>query len=358
MSRRTEGGPIYDLQCWDLHTTGASTSPKCIAHRTLNRGWVVFNQRPGSLAEVAVQSPGIELLKIDFSAAENPASGFHTLLHLPSITDRLVAFHESFVITKNEQNHLSLSHMRGKDIVGFKLISYPPYEQVLDVLIQGRIAIVVRLKRLEMFAIDGLNANQKEIYPMAQHIFQWNIDSLAVSPQKQWPLLESDGPYPLVNILIRFGSLLPWPVNLIHHFVLLPDSAHDTNRPITSDNVPYSAVPVVRRTIGAPVRLFSNYHMAMGSHGTAVWIDTHMNTEHYYADGGRGQRLAGSRVGKVLTEDDEDWEEDSNEMEGPFQSSVFGYSENDEWARVAVDEEGGRIAISHLDGTVVINEYI
>ncbi|KAG6909365.1 hypothetical protein DXG01_000804 [Tephrocybe rancida] len=344
----TADGPLYDLGCWDLKTS----PPKCVAHRTLNLGWFVVNRSPDSLARLAIQSPDIELLGIDYSV-QNPSSGFYTVSKSPNTAGRLVAFNGSLIVTRTDENQLYVKNLEsGTDQVELRS-HHPTLEQVLEVVIQGDIVIVARATRLEIFTIAGLDTSQKPAL-IAQHAWQWSLDSISISPQKTWPL-GSEPKYPAFNILIRFGSRLPWPVNLIHHFVLLPNIGYRGGEPHSPNNVPYSTIPVVRRLIGSPVRLFSKYHMAIGSHGTAVWIDSH--TEDYFGRGDCGQRLAGSRPLEILDVEDEDFYEDSNEMESSMDSSVFGYCEYDEWGRVAVDEEEGRIAIGHLNSTIVVHEY-
>lgn len=92
----------------------------------------------------------------------------------------------------------------------------------------------------------------------------------------------------------------------------------------------------------------------MGNRGTALWIDTH--TEDYFGRSGRGQRLAASlattsEAGDHLEAGEEDY------IAPTMDASVFGVCEEDNWTRVAVDEEEGRVAIGSLDGTVTILEY-
>ncbi|KAG5643356.1 hypothetical protein DXG03_001038 [Asterophora parasitica] len=151
------------------------------------------------------------------------------------------------------------------------------------------------------------------------------------------------------------------PVNVLHHFMLHANSTYDCSKPVSTNNVPYNVVPVLRRQIASPVRLFSNYHMAVGSRGTAVWIDSH--AEDYFKRGDCGQRLAGSLQGAGISgprandEGDGRGMESSTEMGSAKWSSVFGYCENDQWTRVAVDEEEGRIAVGYMDGTIRVHEY-
>ncbi|KAG6885339.1 hypothetical protein C0993_002968 [Termitomyces sp. T159_Od127] len=149
------------------------------------------------------------------------------------------------------------------------------------------------------------------------------------------------------------------PVNLLHHFILLPNPSFDMNSPLSLTNFPYNDIPVMKRSIGSPVRLFAKYHMTVGSRGTAIFIDSH--TEDYFGRGDVGQRLAGSydRYVPAVEEGNErpHSQEDSTEVESTMNSSVFGYNEREDWTRVAVDEEEGRIAVGFSDGTIEIREY-
>lgn len=97
----------------------------------------------------------------------------------------------------------------------------------------------------------------------------------------------------------------------------------------------------------------------MGSRGTAIFIDSH--AEDYFGRGDIGQRLAGSYARVIPTDEGDELlhlQEDSTEVvESTMDSSVFGYRENDDWTRIAVDEEEGRIAVGFSDGTIEIREY-
>ncbi|KAG5718076.1 hypothetical protein E4T56_gene20687 [Termitomyces sp. T112] len=341
-------GFLYDLQCWDLDVS----PPRCIAQREVGSRYLTVNKSLDSLASLVVQSPSIEFLGIDYSA-EDPVSGFYTVSKLQNITQRPVAFNDSFLVTQNDQSQLYLVQLQKNNDDHIELrSSQPMLEAVFEVMIQNEVVIVIRRRILEIFSVGDINTSQMLIYPIAQHVFQWDIDSVSISPQTTWPqCLEHR--YPTINLLIRFGSLLPWPVNLLHHFVLLPNPGFDGELHPSSNNLPYSDTPIVKRTISSPVRLFSKYHMALGSRGTAIFIDSH--TEDYFHRGDVGQRLAGSYARDVSSVEND--VEDSTEVESTMDSSVFGYRENDDWTRVAIDEEEGRIALGFLDGTIEIREY-
>lgn len=90
--------------------------------------------------------------------------------------------------------------------------------------------------------------------------------------------------------------------------------------------------------------------MALGSHGMAIWLDSH--TEDYFGRGDRGQRLAG-----CLLPTKDDVKEDSA-PDSTTRSSVFGISEDDKWVRVALSEEEGRIVVGSSNGCVSVLEYL
>ncbi|KAG6901531.1 hypothetical protein C0995_010830 [Termitomyces sp. Mi166 len=354
------GDFLYDLQCWDLKVS----PPRCIAQRELDRPWqcLTINKSLDSPAILAVQSHSIELLGIDYSA-ENPISGFYTVSKFPNSTrrpERPIVFNDSFLVTQNDRQQLFLARIQQNDDDHIELRSKGDMlEPVLEVMIQNEIVIVVRRLRLEIFSASDIDTNQTAIYPIAQYVFQWDLDSVSISPQTTWPR-RSEHEYPAINILVRFGSRLPWPVNLLHHFILLPNPGFNRNLPSSPKNTPYCDIPVMKRSIGSPVRLFAKYHMAVGSRGTAIFIDSH--TEDYFSRGDVGQRLAASHARDVpaVEGDDPEWLElqDSTEVESTINSSVFGYRESEDWIRVAVDEEEGRIAVGFLDGTIEIREYV
>jgi hypothetical protein len=94
--------------------------------------------------------------------------------------------------------------------------------------------------------------------------------------------------------------------------------------------------------------------MALGTHGMAVWLDSH--TEDYFGRGDRGQRLAGC----LLPAKDSVKEELAPDLltDATTQSSVLDVSEDDKWVRVALSEEEGRIAVGCNDGFISVLEYV
>jgi len=237
----------------------------------------------------------------------------------------------------------------------------------MEVVVHHGFVIVIRRASLEIYGIPPLPDSDTIIFPVAQHNWQ-RLDTVTVAPQA---LRRGNRPSAL-GILIRFASGLPWvsfpfatftahidvflqPVNLLHYFILCPNQAFDACRPVDQTNVPYEVAPKIRRTIGSPIRLFTPYHMVMGNRGTAIWIDTH--TEDYFGRSGRGQRLAAILIATSEAEDHLDEVSEEDYIVPTMDVSVFGVCEEDNWTRVAVHEEEGRVAIGSIDGTVTILEY-
>jgi len=185
-------------------------------------------------------------------------------------------------------------------------------------------------------------------YPLAQHRFQWRADTVNMSEQVSWHAVRSHRPSP-INIFIRFGSIYPWPMNILHHFVLDPNPAYVPGRETSLYNLPYLVQPTPVQTIGSPVHLFSPSAVALGKYGTALWIDSH--TEDCLGPSDRGQRLAG----KLLTVAGES--PSINQPDGSKASMVFGVRDDDLWNRIAMDEESGRIAVGYVNGSITLFEY-
>lgn len=93
----------------------------------------------------------------------------------------------------------------------------------------------------------------------------------------------------------------------------------------------------------------ATYDMVVGSHGTIIYTDSH--TETYFGHSDFGQRLASTRI--------DEQSGDGGEGAGTMarESSVYLVTERDEWTRIALQEEEGRIAIGHVDGRITLLDY-
>jgi hypothetical protein len=186
-------------------------------------------------------------------------------------------------------------------------------------------------------------------YPLAQHRFQWRADTVNMCEQISWRAARSCRPCP-INVFIRFGSIYPWPVNILHHFVLTPNPAYVPGRETSLYNLPYLSQPTPVQTIGSPVRLFGPSAVALGKYGTALWLDSH--TEDWLGPSDRGQRLAGKLVQVATDSSSVNWQDNSKA------SMVFHVREDDMWNKVAVNEQAGRVAVGYVNGAITLFEYV
>lgn len=146
-------------------------------------------------------------------------------------------------------------------------------------------------------------------------------------------------------------------VNILHHFILQPNSSYSPLTEIHTYNLPYIMEPKLVQSIGSPIRLFAMSHVALGQYGTALFIDSH--TEDYFAYSDHGQRLAGELLTQVSDDEGSGQQAESSNYHtsSGMASMVFGVREHDEWFGIAMDEEAGRIALSRINGGVSLFEY-
>jgi len=163
-----------------------------------------------------------------------------------------------------------------------------------------------------------------------------------------------------ITVFVRFGSGFSWTNNHVHQYEVRPNIYFLSSDAPSEMNVPYEFPPVLVKSIGSPVRLDASTDLAIGAYGTAVWIDTH--TENYYDHAGHGQRVAGAfgrPTRKDSRSDDEENEDDDDQLhvvstEAPF---VYAHHGEDNWVKVALDEEEGVIFLGRADGAIDVLEY-
>lgn len=94
----------------------------------------------------------------------------------------------------------------------------------------------------------------------------------------------------------------------------------------------------------------ATYDIAVGSYGTIIYIDSH--TESYFGHSNFGQRLAGTRIDAQLDNGA------GGEVDPAIrETSVYAVSEQDEWTRIALQEEEGKVAIGHVDGQITVLDF-
>lgn len=210
--------------------------------------------------------------------------------------------------------------------------------------------IVINNSTWELYNVPLMSTNS-EIYPIATHKLQWGIDSVSIAPRLSSTIHTHNGSTGLsdadpIHVLIRFNSLFPWPINLLHHFIIIPE--------------PQKFIPVLVQSISSPVRLFAQSQFAIGPYGTALFIDSDAEDQLGHRD--FGQRLAGMTLSSPSTVEIEEYQGSPmktlrGERYGTA-TSVYRIRDSDGWVKVAMSEESGRIALGSETGEITLLEYI
>ncbi|KAF5386335.1 hypothetical protein D9757_006706 [Collybiopsis confluens] len=406
------------IECWELSTL------KCKARRTLQWfGGYAVNSDPTSLGLMAIRTPHIEVLGFD-PYASDPESAFTTLFTLSAVAKSILSLTGTTIIFRSMDGKIKmLDILRPLYEIHLEDNTHIPPNQPdsFQAIVEEDYALILRPKTLALYSLEtfrtGRHSPSVPLSPLQVHEFPWRIDSCCMerqtTPSSVRYHLNSDKPRSssfrpprppaTINILIRFSSLFPWPVNMLHHLVLYPDSSYlvppppsaenDNNsesptltdtltwRNINPNNLPYEFPPVLSQMIVSPVRLFAITDMVLGPYGTAVWLDSH--TEDFFYHGDVGQRLAGVVVTPSPPDseapeegkrnDDEAGDEDRDAQdESPDESHatagertstqmtatiVFGAHESDDWTKIAIDEGHGRVAVGAVNGEIMIDDY-
>ncbi|KIK57106.1 hypothetical protein GYMLUDRAFT_46734 [Collybiopsis luxurians FD-317 M1] len=407
---------MLTVECWELNTL------KCIARRRVQWfGGYAVNSDPNGTGLTAIRTPHVEVLAFD-SSASSPDSAFVTLFTLSTEARSILCLAGTTMIFRSPNNDIKMLD-----------ITRPPYEITLEdnnpafqnqpdsfqAIIYDDYTLILRTKTLALYALHDFRAGRHPpsvpLSPVQLFEFPWRIDSCCMERQispssarhghSNSNDVTSKSKPSTINILIRYSSLFPWPVNMLHHFILHPNPSYvplsssdgstsispsvsnNTNdyssvhMTINPNNLPYEFPPVSSQTIVSPVRLFAITDMALGRYGTAVWLDSH--TEDYFYHGDVGQRLAGimllepsrrpspcsysssfaaERYNIRGSGDEIEGREPEASTTGDQNSQraasiVFAAHESDDWNRVAMDEGEGRVAVGSVTGEIMIDDY-
>ena len=183
--------------------------------------------------------------------------------------------------------------------------------------------------------------------------------------------------YRPLSIAVRFDSYYPWPVNLLHHYVLHVTPERFSAFNVHAPRVPFMLPPQLTHTIPSVVRLFGHSVLVLGRFGTLVWTDSeannseevHGSTQEYFAEG-IGERVAGRRLLLPLPatlESQMSPVQDAGAagtevMQGSapgegMQTSVFSTRLTEGWYSVALSESTGRIAIGDGEGNIELWDH-
>lgn len=248
----------------------------------------------------------------------------------------------------------------------------------------------------EMMELSS-NGRAIELDPVAKHRWSFRIDMLKSMPTHPHPLAAQFRPassttaslYPPIYILLRFDSWYPWPVNILHFFILPQNpafcaSSYTRPRPgsLPPAELPYLRTshpggtplkPYVADSVPSPIRIFTPSDAVLGRYGTALWLDAQTDLPSQAGD--RGQRVAGKVLRHVPPPSEENQEPrhavnldvQINEasagrvdagLSRTTQPSLFHLQEDaEDWTRLAVCDDEGRIAVSCMDGRVMVYDY-
>ncbi|TFK48435.1 hypothetical protein OE88DRAFT_1664227 [Heliocybe sulcata] len=354
----------YTVQCWDLEASGG---PKRVAVRRFTEiVSVAVNCDPHASGVLSVTckvegnesvqpATFIHALDLD-SPDQNPEYAFKYLNHFPGCR-RLHIFNGSLLVGTNESDAV-----RVWDVTTGKVL----YELRDPTVVQPSVCvnavfledtnflILFRTISLEVYMLPHSSSSPsmsspssspplvspdsglQVVHPVVLHKWQWRIDSVSVSfqmksRQRYTSRLNTSATTAkgkgrqyeptTMHLFMRFDSWFPWPVNLLHHFVLHPNPSYipgpksltvpPSASPITTKthtlfpsllnpltDLPYLATPdqtpTLVSSLSSTVRLFAPSDMVLGEWGTALWLDT--QTEMWGVSGELGQRIAGRVV--------------------------------------------------------------
>lgn len=282
----------------------------------------------------------------------------------------------------------------------------------MGVVLRKRYILVFTKRWIHLFMLPRREATAAapiRLAPAARHRWPFRIDSIVFTPRLHHKEQVSgfvDGQVDPIDMFIRFDTFYPWPINLLHHFILPPNHAYSqdgtaiiTTTTTTIDDgsssradIPYlHRSPIVAKMISSPLRLFTPSDMVIGRHGTVVWLDamTDASTPSVAAD--LGQRVMGAilsrlpfpcaldnstgeamatpgtgmhtRVLRTTTARAADGSSSSSAPDrdpswNQCTSMTFHVCpDSDGWNKVAVDDEQGLLAIGGVDGSLTVYDY-
>ncbi|TCD67382.1 hypothetical protein EIP91_012417 [Steccherinum ochraceum] len=368
------------LTCWDLH---ANPPARCasIDYEPERMSWsiILVNSDAEHLAAFVVsrgafvRSTESEIhtyiaYGVNENYDNNPTSEpFRILSQYPS-SSHPRAFHGNmlFFERSDSPNDLAVQvrHVLTGDIMFLLRVPFDVSDPTsmddrakifLKLAVYDQYIIMFRTRRILMYLIptESYANGPKHVDPIDVYQWQWRIDSIEYSIPKT-PRSDSSGSTylvhrrpPPITLLVRFDSYYPWPVNLLHHFILRPNELfQQSDIHPTKHNLPYILQPQTIATLASPMRMFTESDMVVGPYGTALWMDAQTDPDPTQA-GDHGQRIAtrmlSKNTGQPVYED---------------VTRVLQICETENlWSRLAMDEEEGKVAIGHKDGTVTLLDY-
>lgn len=170
-------------------------------------------------------------------------------------------------------------------------------------------------------------------------------DNLDASTDHEDTLIVCACRYRPLSLIIRFdGRFYPWPVNLLHHYVLSVQP-HTVSLPYT-EQIPYLLPPSLLHTISSPVELLGRTDYALDAHGMVLWLDNEscFVPPAFLSEGKQPgsqveakQRLAGVRLGLPGVSPENPFS--FPEMENPEDPVPSSQRQESQWGSQSVPQE-------------------
>ena len=251
----------------------------------------------------------------------------------------------------------------------------------LKAYIHNDIILVFRETVLEFYRIpSNIPDSPEDLNTIGLHKWPWKVNSLAVTQRVS--RAHSGSAYKPLSVLVRFESWFPWPVNMIHHYVLAPDLLLGDGHP----NFPYISPPIMTDMMSSSVRFFGRSEIAISPYGTALWLDSEGGEDSSDVDSPMygytptsagsgsgysdvGERIAGKRVGLKVRADVSAADTVAESQSSPKTTnsavsartrsipSLFASHSTESWNAIALDEEAGRVAVGGINGNIDIWNY-
>ncbi|KAI0058874.1 hypothetical protein BV25DRAFT_1185689 [Artomyces pyxidatus] len=364
MTIRTGGinfEPRYILRCIDFN----AEIPRVVASREFrDHIAIVTNDVPDSVVAISLRvRNALEATSVTHTYNLDSATGdLATMNEFVTDGDPLILSGD-VLVTGDKSGNVFLYDVRAGALMCqlHDPLASPVTETVRAVLLPGKV-LTFNYTTIKLYELpDPLPAVSSDdppriFNPTARHTWRWRIDYLAVAPLVH---ARAPRPRPVINIWVRFGSWYPWPVNMVHHYVLAP---------------PYVFPPTLTLYTYSALDLFATSEAVLGPYGTVMWTDSQVQNDAT-APRAASQRIAAKMLHPfpALDAPPEGGVEDVGVGLGAAADSaitggrydrgtttVFAFMNkgDGEVSHLAMDEETGRVVVSCQDGTISLWDYM
>ncbi|KAI0091559.1 hypothetical protein BDY19DRAFT_931101 [Irpex rosettiformis] len=433
--RGPQSPPAFEIQCWDIAEQIGDPRPiaQCSCSSLLSACVNVDPKHPACLIitrrEHRQEQEAVSFaFRIDFDSADQPkVHSFQQHSVFPSYKNA-VRLEGSLFFASDETHCVHIINIDTGNVLyrlnaplfQFDATVFPEEYKCLNSLIVGDFVLMFRQQWIHLYEIPGLtatpvatsteptgNTEPVVLRHVAEYKWPWRIDTVDVMAKHPHALRDQFNqldtipsrtqPPPPVHILVRFASIFPWPVNILHSYILPSNTEFDmtasAGQNTIRDHLPYLPTnaseaseelkPYIAASINSPVRIFTPSDTAMGGYGTILYMDAQNDASAVAQASDRGQRIAGKLLDFVsrpknagvlprhavdLVANEDTNAALTNEQLGTNggdnsgrggRGMVFHIQEDkDDWARIAMCEEEGIIVVGSIRDEVLVYRYI